>query len=58
MDEALAPVLRAMARPAGLSSDFDLNRDVVLPPGRRLRPAAVLLGLQPAPDVPRVLLTT
>jgi len=57
MDEALAPVLRAMARPAGPSSDFDLNRDVVLPPGRRLRPAAVLLGLQPAPDGPRVLLT-
>jgi 8-oxo-dGTP pyrophosphatase MutT (NUDIX family) len=41
--DPLAPVLRALARPAGESSDFDLNPEVVLPAGRRLRPAAVLV---------------
>lgn len=36
--------LRAMlARPTGDSSDFDLNPEIRLPPGRPLRPAAVLV---------------
>jgi ADP-ribose pyrophosphatase YjhB (NUDIX family) len=34
---------RAIARDAPPSSDFDLNPGVVLPPGRKLRPAAVLI---------------
>jgi 8-oxo-dGTP pyrophosphatase MutT (NUDIX family) len=34
---------RAAATAAAPSSDFDLNPDVVLPPGRKLRPAAVLI---------------
>lgn len=32
-----------LARPAGESSDFDLNPAIRLPEGRRLRPAAVLV---------------
>lgn len=38
-----APLRAALARPGAASSDFDLNRDVVLPAGRRLRPAGVLI---------------
>jgi 8-oxo-dGTP pyrophosphatase MutT (NUDIX family) len=39
LTEALAAV------PPRPSSDYDLNPDVVLPEGRRLRPAAVLIGV-------------
>ncbi len=35
----------ALARPGGDSSDFDLNPGLVLPPGRVLRPAAVLVAI-------------
>lgn len=35
----------AVMTAAAPSSDFDLNPDVVLPPGRSLRPAAVLIGV-------------
>lgn len=35
----------ALARSGGESSDFDLNPDIVLPPGRSLRPAAVLVAV-------------
>ena len=37
----------ALARRGELSSDHDLNPDIHLPPGRVLRPAAVLLALTP-----------
>ena len=44
---SLADRLRdAVSRPGGASSDFDLNPDIVLPPGRVLRPAAVLVAIQ------------
>ena len=33
------------ATPPAPSSDYDLNPDIVLPEGRRLRPAAVLIGV-------------
>lgn len=36
---------RALSVMGGVSSDFDLNPDVVLPEGRKLRPAAVLVGV-------------
>ncbi|MEL6800796.1 MAG: CoA pyrophosphatase [Pseudomonadota bacterium] len=36
----------ALARSGGASSDFDLNPDVVLPEGRKLRDAGVLVGVQ------------
>ena len=35
----------ALARPGGDSSDFDLNPGLHLPPGRVLRPAAVLVAV-------------
>lgn len=35
----------ALARPGGDSSDFDLNPGLQLPPGRVLRPAAVLVAV-------------
>lgn len=35
----------AVLRPAGPSSDFDLNPSIVLPPDRILRPAAVLVAV-------------
>ena len=42
----LADRLRdAVLRPGGASSDFDLNPDITLPPGRVLRPAAVLVAI-------------
>ena len=41
--EALTGVLRAA--PPAASSDYDLNPDIVLPEGRKLRPAAVLIGV-------------
>jgi 8-oxo-dGTP pyrophosphatase MutT (NUDIX family) len=47
----------AIARPGDDSSDFDLNPDVVLPEGRRLRPAGVLMGITTFDTEPRVVLT-
>ncbi|MGL5012198.1 MAG: CoA pyrophosphatase, partial [Paracoccaceae bacterium] len=38
-----ARLRHALLRPAGESSDYDLNGDMVLPPGRVLRAAAVLV---------------
>jgi 8-oxo-dGTP pyrophosphatase MutT (NUDIX family) len=47
----------ALAQPWAASSDFDLNPAVVLPPGRVLRPAAVLIGLWNRPGGLRLILT-
>ncbi len=47
----------ALEHPSGASSDFDLNPDVNLPAGRKLRPAGVLIALQETPHGTRVLLT-
>ncbi|MCB6178016.1 CoA pyrophosphatase [Rhodobacter sp. Har01] len=44
--EVEARLRRALLRPAGESSDFDLNPAIHLPPGRKLRPAAVLVAVQ------------
>ena len=55
--EALTSVRQAMARPGGASSDFDLNADVVLPDGRKLRPAAVLVPLIEVGGQAEVILT-
>ena len=48
---------KALLRPARPSSDFDLNPAITLPPGRILRPAAVLLAVWPRPDGARLILT-
>ena len=36
----------ALTQPGGASSDFDLNPDIILPEGRKLKPAAVLIGVR------------
>lgn len=56
MSAALARLTAALARPQPPSSDFDLNPGA-RPPGRVLRPAAVLLALVDRPSGPSVLLT-
>ena len=43
--DPFAPVIAALAQTGAASSDFDLNSNVVLPPGRVLRPAGVLVPL-------------
>lgn len=48
---------RALEQETGASSDFDLNPGTVLPPGRKLRAAAVLVAVQGFGDGPRLLLT-
>lgn len=54
IDDALG---RAVARGTGTSSDFDLNPGFVLPEGRELRAAAVLVAVQDLGNGPRLLLT-
>ena len=50
--------IRAALGPArGKSSDFDLNPSPVLPAGRTLRPAAVLIGIWDRPGGARLILT-
>lgn len=48
---------RALARPGGGSSDFDLNPDLRLPADRSLRPAGVLVAITVRAPVPQVILT-
>ncbi len=57
MPDPLASVLAALSRDSVASSDFDLNPDVVLPKGRKLRPAGVLIPIQMRGDIPHILLT-
>lgn len=47
----LALLRTAIALRRGDSSDFDLNPAIQLPPGRTLRPAAVLIAYQPGQGV-------
>lgn len=47
-----AKILRdALSQPGGASSDFDLNPGVVLPEGRKLTPAAVLVAFRENGDL-------
>ncbi|MCC5983167.1 MAG: CoA pyrophosphatase [Rhodobacteraceae bacterium] len=55
--DPLAPLVAALGRPARPSSDYDLNRDSPVAPKRPLRPAAVLVGVQPGAAGVRVVLT-
>ncbi len=51
-------LLRAALQVSGApSSDFDLNPDISLPAGRKLRPAAVLIALAEGTGGPEVVLT-
>jgi 8-oxo-dGTP pyrophosphatase MutT (NUDIX family) len=56
MDE-VARLRAALGRPAGESSDFDLNPAIRLPEGRALRPAAVLIPVVLRPEGAGVVLT-
>ncbi|MEP2716424.1 CoA pyrophosphatase [Pseudophaeobacter sp.] len=47
----------ALADQGAGSSDFDLNPDLSVPGGRRLRPAGVLVAISLVEDAPRVILT-
>ena len=49
MRDLLDQTRAALAKPGAASSDFDLNRAVVLPPNRKLRPAAVLAPIIAGP---------
>ncbi len=53
----LARIERALAGPAPASSDYDLNPGIVLPEGRKLRDAAVLMPIIETPAGARVILT-
>ncbi len=56
-DELFFRLQRALSETGSGSSDFDLNPDTVLPPGRKLRPAGVLIGLIERPDGAHLVLT-
>lgn len=48
---------QALKRDGVASSDFDLNPKIKLPPGRKLRQAGVLVGIQQGRDGAEVILT-
>jgi len=55
--DARGALVAAIAAQGPGTSDFDLNPAVALPPGRVLKPAAVLVGIVAAPGGPELLLT-
>ncbi len=55
--DPLTPILRALAQPRACSSDYDLNPETVLPEGRKLRPAGVLVPIEIVDGIARVWLT-
>lgn len=57
MADLLEPILIALKKTSGASSDFDLNPDVVLPEGRKLRPAGVLVPFHVVEGELNVILT-
>jgi len=50
-------IAAALNKQGGGSSDFDLNPGTVLPEGRKLRPAGVLVPVSLAAGTPRLILT-
>ncbi len=50
MHTDISRIRDVLAQPWAASSDFDLNPGIVLPQGRVLRPAAVLIGLWEQPS--------
>ncbi len=55
--DAFARLKDALSGPKLPSSDYDLNPDTVLPEGRMLRPAGVLIAIQQSANGPQVWLT-
>lgn len=57
MPDEVTRLIAALARSSGGSSDFDLNPLAAPPPGRALRPAAVLVPIWLRPGGARLILT-
>lgn len=57
MSDLIGRLVRAFEAPAAGSSDYDLNAGFVLPAGRVLRPAGVLVALFESVDGAQVILT-
>jgi 8-oxo-dGTP pyrophosphatase MutT (NUDIX family) len=57
LSEDINRIEAALKTTSAASSDFDLNPDTVLPEGRKLRDAAVLIALQEGPTGTDVILT-
>jgi 8-oxo-dGTP pyrophosphatase MutT (NUDIX family) len=57
MTDPLAPVLAALGRAGRPSSDYDLNPETVLPEGRKLRAAGVLVAFDTSGAEPLLYLT-
>ncbi len=55
--DPLAPILAALGSGGAGSSDYDLNPEIRLPPGRKLRAAGVLVPVLCGGGAPRVILT-
>lgn len=55
--DPLAFVRQALSAPLAPSSDYDLNPDTILPEGRKLRPAGVLVPIELCDGVAQVWLT-
>ncbi|MBO9473213.1 CoA pyrophosphatase [Shimia sp. R10_1] len=55
--DPLEHVRAALSLDSAASSDFDLNPDVILPKGRKLRPAGVLVPIEIKSGIPHVILT-
>ncbi|WP_422048440.1 CoA pyrophosphatase [Shimia sp.] len=55
--DPLHHIKAALSLDSAASSDFDLNPDVILPPGRKLRPAGVLVPIEIKSGIPHVILT-
>lgn len=57
MPDSIGQVIRAVGQNSSASSDFDLNPDIVLPKGRTLRPAGVLIAIEQREGKPHVIFT-
>ncbi|MBN2740706.1 MAG: CoA pyrophosphatase [Rhodobacteraceae bacterium] len=57
MTDPLAPVLAALGRAGRPSSDYDLNPETILPEGRKLRAAGVLVAFDASGPEPLLYLT-
>lgn len=57
MNDPIARIRAALKEPIAPSSDYDLNPEVLLPEGRKLREAAVLIPIDLTPDGARLWLT-
>ncbi|MTH99923.1 CoA pyrophosphatase [Roseibium sp. RKSG952] len=55
--DPISQLTAALSRPGDGSSDFDLNPETVLPAGRKLRPAGVLVPVLLSGETPRLILT-